>query len=871
MAQWQAIIDGEYQSDIQSVSVLSTIAGSQKFGLILSDVENLNTIGHFSDIEIWSPSTGAPGGLIFNGVDDWINLANTLEMEHDNWAISWWMKKDLKWLLDWVARQVITLTGSSSGAQTDYPIKLTIPYDGNMQADFDDLRFTEADGSTLLDAWLESKTNSVSATVWVKFPTTPADGETAEYHMYYGNSSVSNNWSGPDTFLQYHGAASSNFSDTESINEDFAYESNARVTGTTDDVYFGVKNTGGAYHSIRSGPMINLRYGYAYNETGGTYFSESPKFTQNTWYKLLIASTHYGVHAYVDLNEIASGTSSDYFPDDDIGLYMDIVAGGGEQEWSFIRKYVTNPATYAFGSEEKVKYEYIFLENNTSYYSAIMIHNTSKDFWMYSPTGSWAGKFDPGSIYDGEWHHFVLNFGSSATTLYVDNVVADTDTANSDPANFEINAIGKHRTGFNSFGGSLADIRVYDETIDLAEIARLYAGIYDAPCKAFYTLTQSSAVDDAIYDRFEGSHGTSYTAASTKGALELDTSPLNQFIAFKGRVEILLPDYDTDTLDISGRDYVSELLSRSVVESYGDPTPILRSAIVSDIVLKYGTSMSRRGIGDSPSGTEVEYLFKTSAWDAVVKCAKDDGYRFFADTDKDFNYHVKGWRDSGKTIEVGIDDVLRYKIIESGSEVINMVTVFGYDDGVDQIIVMGEDLTSQDYYGIINEKRIVDLSIMTESDAEDFLYNYLDEHSYVLEIVELELLGSETLTPGDLITLKIPAINIDGLYLIIDKLLSYPSGITSIKVAKYAKNLEVIIADMVEKILMLERYFMEEGSTTLKLHRVNEETLHTDRIVLEKRAADDSFKIGVPGWSTIGTTKIGGRGAEWTEVYDSGY
>lgn len=619
MAGWQCIIDGTGNRDMQTISILSTIAGASKYEIVMRDVTNMNDFKHFDDVEIWVPSKNPPGGLIFDGTDDFIELENTLEMDSDDWSISWWMKR----------------------------------------------------------------------------------------------------------------------------------------------------------------------------------------------------SAH--------------------------------------------------------------DYETIFCETKTGSSGVIEVDSTNNYIRVESSTNAtWAVEMDTGiDTSDGEWHHYVLVFAAASTKLYVDNTLADTETSNTDTAAFDINYIGHAQEQTTPYGdflqGSIADVRVFDEDVDTDEVARLHTGKYTTACKAFYTMNQSSAEDYAIYDRFEFSHGTSYTGSSTKGALTVDTSPLNQLIAFKGRVELMLPDYDTDTLELGGRDYIGELLSRAVVEAYGDPTPILRSAMVNDIVLKYGTAMTRRGIDDSPSGTEIEYLFKTSAWDAIVKCGKDDGYRFFADVDKDFNYHVKGWRESGETIEVGVDDVLGYKVIESGAEVVNLVTIFGYDDGVDQIIIMGEDISSQDYYGVINEKRIVDLNIMTEDDAEDFAYKYLDEHSYVLDIVEIDLLGYETLTPGNIITLKISSVNIDGDYLIIDKVLKYPSGTTTIKVAKYAKHLEGMIGDMVEKILMLERYFMEEGSTVLKLHRINEAILYTDRVTLERRAADDSFKIGIKDWSVIGTTKIGGRGGDWTEVYDSGY
>ena len=60
---------------------------------------------------------------------------------------------------------------------------------------------------------------------------------------------------------------------------------------------------------------------------------------------------------------------------------------------------------------------------------------------------------------------------------------------------------------------------------------------------------------------------------------------------------------------------------------------------------------------------------------------------------------------------------------------------------------------------------------------------------------------------------------------------------------------------------------MDAGSDILKLHRINEAVLYTDCVKLEKRAADDSFKIGISGRSTIGSTPIGGRGGEWTTIY----
>ena len=107
----------------------------------------------------------------------------------------------MAWLAGYTKRKKITITGGASGAQTDFQIKLTVAYDGDMQSDFDDLRFTQADGQTLIDAWLETKTNDVSATVWVEFPTTPANGVDQDYYMYYGNAGAASDWDIGATFI----------------------------------------------------------------------------------------------------------------------------------------------------------------------------------------------------------------------------------------------------------------------------------------------------------------------------------------------------------------------------------------------------------------------------------------------------------------------------------------------------------------------------------------------------------------------------------------------------------------------------------------------------------------------------------------------
>jgi hypothetical protein len=102
------------------------------------------------------------------------------------------------WDPAWSCRKAITVTELSGSALSNYQVKLDLSYEPSMRADFGDLRFTNASDSPL-DYWLESKTDSSSATVWVEVDDIAASTDTLIY-MYYGNASASSASNGDDTF-----------------------------------------------------------------------------------------------------------------------------------------------------------------------------------------------------------------------------------------------------------------------------------------------------------------------------------------------------------------------------------------------------------------------------------------------------------------------------------------------------------------------------------------------------------------------------------------------------------------------------------------------------------------------------------------------
>ena len=98
------------------------------------------------------------------------------------------------WDGDWSARAPLTVTGAS--ATEGVQAQVTVAYDSDMQTDFDDLRFVEADGATVVPYWIESKIDGTSAVVWVKLPAS----ETTIY-QYYGNVDATSANDGDAVFI----------------------------------------------------------------------------------------------------------------------------------------------------------------------------------------------------------------------------------------------------------------------------------------------------------------------------------------------------------------------------------------------------------------------------------------------------------------------------------------------------------------------------------------------------------------------------------------------------------------------------------------------------------------------------------------------
>ncbi len=102
---------------------------------------------------------------------------------------------------NWPYRRPITIENVGTLLE-NYQVPLVVTYDPDMQADFDDLRFTDNDGVTLLPYWTGEVNPGENVEVWVRIPSIPAN-ENKLIYMYYGNPGAETAENGEATFVFY--------------------------------------------------------------------------------------------------------------------------------------------------------------------------------------------------------------------------------------------------------------------------------------------------------------------------------------------------------------------------------------------------------------------------------------------------------------------------------------------------------------------------------------------------------------------------------------------------------------------------------------------------------------------------------------------
>lgn len=152
----------------------------------------------------------------------------------------------------WTRRKPVTFANFQPG----FLVRLTIAYDPLMKANFDDIRFVDTMAGVELPYWIESKTDSSSANVWIK---TPPGG--SGVYLYYGNPLASSSASMSSIF-------------GTGLKAYFPFnEANGTINGTTADVSGNSNNLSLVNFASGFGVISGGKYGNTLNLNGSSNYA----------------------------------------------------------------------------------------------------------------------------------------------------------------------------------------------------------------------------------------------------------------------------------------------------------------------------------------------------------------------------------------------------------------------------------------------------------------------------------------------------------------------------------------------------------------------------------------------------------------------
>lgn len=288
----------------------------------------------------------------------------------------------MAWLAGWTYRKAIVIDQTDDlGAGVNYQMKLLVGESsgatgeevdcgGLVASDFDDLRFTSSDGSTLLDYWIESLSGATPnqlATVWIEVPMAD-DAADVTIYMYYDGTetAVSNGTNTFDFFDDFDDAsidgAKWTVSGSPTESGGVLVTNTATVSGKVSVGYnhaarWRAKSTSNADYSMQGGfygdadnyllmweDDSNVYYACATNG-GGAYNHTHSAQTKDTNYHInQILRVSGSAKYYIDANLTEMTTS---LPTDNEYIYLGALC---TTDWVLVRSYTANEPTWkSFG------------------------------------------------------------------------------------------------------------------------------------------------------------------------------------------------------------------------------------------------------------------------------------------------------------------------------------------------------------------------------------------------------------------------------------------------------------------------------------------------------------------------------------------
>lgn len=105
------------------------------------------------------------------------------------------------WNNDWAYREQIIIGNAGSTTLTNFPAYVVVPYQAGIQTDYEDLRFTNANGTLVLDYEIEYF-DAVNAHVWIRIPSLTVPN--TSIWMYYGNDAATSGQNPAGVWDSYH-------------------------------------------------------------------------------------------------------------------------------------------------------------------------------------------------------------------------------------------------------------------------------------------------------------------------------------------------------------------------------------------------------------------------------------------------------------------------------------------------------------------------------------------------------------------------------------------------------------------------------------------------------------------------------------------
>jgi hypothetical protein len=335
------------------------------------------------------------------------------------------------WLPGWSYRKSHIIS-AAAGAGTNYQIRIRAHYgsgtdsgedvylDGNCRTDFGDIRFTDDDGITLLDYWIETRVNGNYAIIWVEVADNLSTTDQT-IHLYYGNATATDAGNGDATFIFFDDFLGPSLDGSKW----YSVDANLTFSGSVVTIA-NTRSWGGVYSNneytlpynfvVRAQKTTEAGNGYAglqgwYNPLGNTTINVFDVFeisgvksqvyqtcrhdgseqwyvdgtwSLNTWYHYQIKGTPSEVRYYRDGTLQHTVTNTSYIPYSNDRLHVMLASSSRYDvlrvDYCFLGKYVSpEPAHGAWVSDEP---DIVNAPSSKDFGTV----TTSTDYWAYGGT-----------------------------------------------------------------------------------------------------------------------------------------------------------------------------------------------------------------------------------------------------------------------------------------------------------------------------------------------------------------------------------------------------------------------------------------------------------------------------------------------------